>query len=788
MDKPLRLWYQQPANKWVEALPIGNGRIGAMMFSIPDQDVIMLNEDTLWSGYPRDTNVTDAAKYFPKAIELVMQKKYKETQEFIEDHMLGPFTQSYMPLGDLKLDFHDIDSKEVTEYKRELNLGNATATTEFVHKSIQFRREAFISHPDQCMVIKLSASNPSSINFTVSFDSKLRYEVSAEENILTVDGICPSHVDPNYVNSPNPVIYEEEDDKKGIQFRKILVIENQGGSIETDGKNITVKSADSVVMKICIRSSFNGFDKQPFVEGRDYKGDIEKDYSNVKDKSYDLLKTRHVEDYQALYNRVELDLGEDTNYDLPTDKRLLLFQKTQDDMGLYNLLFQYGRYLLIASSRKGTQAANLQGIWNQDLRPPWSSNYTININTEMNYWPAEICNLSELHEPLFQLIEELRVTGARTAKVHYNAGGFVAHHNTDIWRLSNPVGDFGRNTAGYAFWPLGAGWLCQHLFEHYEYSLDKEFLKDTAYPAIKDAARFFLDTLVEDEETGYLMMAPSTSPENAFLYDGEVSKVSKTATMTIAIIKEVFNNYLKCCQIIGIEEDMIEEVSSKLPKLFPYKIGSKGQLLEWEEEFEEPEPHHRHISHVYPFHPGFEITLLDTPELAEGVKQTLLLRGDDGTGWSLGWKVGVWARLHDGNHALKLLKRQLRLVDESNIHYSGGGGSYLNLLGAHPPFQIDGNFGTTAGIAELFLQSYDDKVLILPALPDEFANGRIKGLCAKGRIVTDIVFKDGQLDRMEFFTEAEDKRRVTFIYKGKSLQLDIVKGQKYVIDKSMFEG
>ena len=787
MGKPMRLWYQQPANKWVEALPIGNGRIGAMVFSIPDQDIFMLNEDTLWSGYPRDTNVPHAAKYYPEAVELVMQKRYKEAQELIEDHMLGSFTQSYMPLGDLKLDFSDIDRKEVIEYKRELNLNEAIVTTEFVHKSIQYKREVFISHPDQCMVIKLSADSPSSISFTASFDSKLKYKVSVQDNMLIVDGICPSHVEPNYVDSPNPVVYEDEDDKKGIEFRKIAIIENQGGSIHADEQSISVKNAHNVVIKICIRTSFNGFDKQPFLEGKDFKGDVQKDYLNIKDLSYDLLRRRHIEDYQALYNRVELDLGHDLNYDVPTDKRLELFQETQDDKGLYCLIFQYGRYLLIASSRKGTQPANLQGIWNHHLRAPWSSNYTVNINTEMNYWPAEICNLSELHEPLFEFIKELRVTGSRTAKLHYNADGFVVHHNSDIWRLSNPVGNFGRGAAVYAFWPMAGGWLCQHLFQHYEYTLDEEFLRETAYPIIKDAAKFYLDTLVEDEN-GYLLMAPSTSPENLFLYEGEVCAVSKTATMTMAIIKEVFNNYLKCCEILNIDEEMINEVRSKLPKLFPYQIGSKGQLLEWEEEFEEVEPHHRHISHIYPLHPGFEINPIDTPELAEACRKTLLLRGDEGTGWSLGWKINAWARLHDGNRALKLLKRQLSYVNEDNIHYKGGGGTYMNLFGAHPPFQIDGNFGATAGIAELFLQSYEDKVLILPALPDELVNGRIKGLCAKGRIVTDIVFKDGELDRMKFYTETEEPRRVTFIYRGKSLEMEIEKGRHYVIEKSMFEG
>ncbi|NLI60125.1 MAG: glycoside hydrolase family 95 protein [Clostridiales bacterium] len=786
MKKPMKLWYQQPAGKWVEALPIGNGRIGAMVFSIPDQDVFMLNEDTLWSGYPRDTNVGNAGDYYPKAIDLVMEKGYKEAQQLIENHMLGAYTQSYMPLGDLKLDFYDIDRDEVTEYRRELNLSEALVTTEFIHKSIHYKRETFISHPDECMLIKLTASQPSSISFTASFHSKLRHRVSAQDNTITVDGICPSHVDPDYIESPNPVVYEDQDDKKGISFRKLAIIQNQGGRLVAHGQTISIENADSVIIKLCVRTSFNGFDKHPFLEGKDFIQDVERDRMRIKDQPYHLLKARHIEDYQALYNRVEFDLGEDPNYDLPTDKRLELFQEVQDDKGLYSLIFQYGRYLLIASSRQGTQPANLQGIWNHELRPPWSSNYTLNINTEMNYWPAEICNLSELHEPLFEFIKDLQVTGARTAKLHYNAGGFVAHHNSDLWRLSNPVGNFGLGTAGYAFWPMSAGWLCQHLFEHYEYSLDRGFLEATAYPAIKGAAQFYLDTLVEDKD-GYLMMSPSTSPENMFLYEDQICFVSKTTTMTTAIIREVFNNYLKCCEILDIDEEMIHEVKDKLPKLFPYQIGSKGQLLEWEEEFEEADPYHRHISHIYPLHPGFDINPMDTPELAQACRQGLLLRGDKGTGWSLGWKINAWARLHDGNHALKLLKAQLAYVDESDINYVDGGGTYMNLFGAHPPFQIDGNFGAAAGIAELFLQSYDNQVLILPALPDEFINGRIRGLCAKGRIVTDIIFKDNKLEKMEFYTEAEESRKMTFIYKGKSLEIDIVKGKNYILDESMFE-
>lgn len=777
----MRLLYNKPAEKWVEALPLGNGRIGAMVFSIPDRDVFMLNEDTLWSGYPRDTNVADAADYNLKALELVKQKKYKEAEECIEDHMLGGYTQSYMPLGDLRLDFPSIDRENVTSYSRELNLNNAIVTTSFFHKGVRYKREAFVSYPDQCMIIRLSADKGQSISFSASFSSQLKSATAVEGNTALLDGICPSHVEPNYINSHNPIIYEKEDHKKGIGFRAAAIIENHGGKVVAKDNSIHVEDANSVVIKLCVRTSFNGYDKQPFLEGKDYKRDCQDDHDKIQGQPFDILKARHVEDYQELFNRVLLNLDSDKKDCIPTDRRLELFQETQDDKGLYELIFQYGRYLLIASSREGTQPANLQGIWNKEMRPPWSSNYTLNINTEMNYWPAEMCNLSELHQPLFDLIDGLRVTGAKTAKLHYGAGGFTAHHNTDIWRLSNPVGDFGRGTAGYAFWPMAAGWLCRHLFEHYEYTLDKEFLEYRAYPAISDAATFYMDMLVEDEE-GYLIMSPTTSPENAFIYGGEICKVSKTATMTIAIIKEVFANFIKCCEALSIEDEMSRGIRDKISRLYPYRVGSKGQLLEWEEEFQEPEPHHRHISHIYPLYPGFEITRLETPDLAEACRKTLNLRGDDGTGWSLGWKINTWARLHDGNRALKLLKRQLRYVSESNTDYMGGGGTYANLFDAHPPFQIDGNFGACAGIAELFLQSYDDKVLILPALPDELSEGRIKGLCAKGGIVTDITFHNGGLEKMDFYTTSGESRQVTFIYKDRYLQMNIIKGKYYTIN------
>lgn len=780
-SKPTRLWYQEPASEWVEALPLGNGRIGAMLFGQPDMDTIMLNEDTLWSGYPQDTNVPGASHYYAEAMDLINKGKYKEGQELIEDHMLGPFTQSYMPLGDLQLSFSHIDRSLVSDYYRELDVDTAVTKTSFEHQGVRYHREAFISAVDQCMVIKLSAQQSQSISFHMTFNSQLQHSISVQDHRVILDGLCPSHVDPNYVNSGNPVIYETDDRKRGISFRTIAAIEAVGGSVATTTNGIEVAMADSVVIKVCVRSSFNGFDKLPFLDGKDYKANCETDWQQVRLQGYDEMKQKHVADYKRLYDRVDIHLGEDIYYDIPTNERLKKFGETQDDKGLYTLIFQYGRYLLIASSREGTMPANLQGIWNKELRPPWSSNYTVNINTQMNYWPAEITNLSELHRPLFDLINVLKVTGSVTAQTHYNAGGFTAHHNVDIWGHSSPVGNKSRGTAGYAFWPMSSGWLCQHLFEHYEYTLDHAFLQETAYPIMKSAAQFYADLLVEDED-GYLILSPSTSPENAFIIDGQTSNVAKTTTMTMAIVREIFRNCMQSAKLLNVDAAFSAQLQEKTERLLPYQIGSKGQLLEWNEEFQEAEPDHRHISHLYPLHPGHEINVTDTPELAEACRTTLKLRGDDGTGWSLGWKINVWARLHDGNHALKLLKRQLKYVHTNETDYSNGGGTYANLFDAHPPFQIDGNFGACAGIAEMFLQNGNHTIWLLPALPDEFENGYVRGLRAKDGLVVDIYFSGGKLTKAMLTATADQRIDFTVIYNRTSTAVQLNKGEIFTLE------
>lgn len=740
-----RLWYKEPSKQWTDALPLGNGRIGAMVFGGTKCERISLNEETLWSGYPVDKNNKNACKHLERAKELAFASKFSELTECVEQNMLGDYTESYLPLGDMTIEFNNISEDKITDYVRELSLDDALCKTAFVADKVSYCRTAFVSHPDELFELMISADKPGMIDFKLSFDSKLRYSVTGENNCLTVDGLCPSHVEPSYLYSDNPVIYEHEPEKRGIAFRGKIRVLTEGGTLDNTGTGIFVTGADKAYVQFFVRSSYNGHDKQPFTEGRDYINDVCKDIDSVTALSYKDLLERHKRDYSELFDNVDFYIESDDKDDVPTDERLIRFEASQDDKSLYRILFQYGRYLLISSSRKGGLPANLQGIWNSELRAPWSSNYTLNINTEMNYWLSEKCNLSSCHEPLFDFIERLALMGETTAKLHYNASGSVSHHNSDIWCISNPVGRKDKGAVGYAYWCMSFGWLTAHLYNHFEYTNDVEFLKKRAFPMIKKATEFYLDVLTPDED-GYLIIVPSTSPENAFIKDGELYKISKTTTMTTAIVKEVFTNYLKCCEILSFDDGTKGIVADALGKLPGYSIGKRGNLQEWDEDYDDAEETHRHISHLYPLYPGNEITLKGTPKLAKACERTLEIRGDDGTGWSLGWKINTWARLRNGNHAEKLIKRQLHFVDTDECNYSNGGGTYRNMFDAHPPFQIDGNFAASAGIAEMLLQDENGKIVLLPALPDSWKNGYIKGLCAKGGICVDIFFKEGQLE------------------------------------------
>lgn len=779
----MELWYKEPAAYWEEALPLGNGRLGAMVWSGVEREKISLNEDSLWSGYPQSHDIPGAADYYAQARRLAGEKKYAEAQELIERNVLGQYTQSYLPLGELILDMGRPEG-EVEEYRRSLDIEKAVCSLRYRAGDVGYTRETFVSAPDQALVMRITADQPGRISLKAGFTCQLRAEVSTDGNLMVLDGLAPSQVDPSYVSSPDPVIYEEDPKKKGMRFCAMLAVVPEGGTVTALPEGIEVAGADSVTLFLTARTSFNGPFCQPFLEGKPYREICGKEIQAVQKADYADLVARHIEDYQTYFNRVRLDLGPGRD-DLPTLERLAEWDKDVDP-GRYALLFQYGRYLLISSSRPGTLPANLQGIWNQHLRAPWSSNYTININTEMNYWAAETVNLPEMHEPLMDFLYRLRTSGAETARIHYDARGFVAHHNSDIWCLSNPVGNHGKGTAVYAFWPLSAGWLSAHAYDHYLFSGDKEFLRQTGYPIIRDAARFFLDVLTENAD-GELIFTPSTSPENNFLYGGKRCAVCETTTMTMAIVRETLENAAACCRILDVDPEFLAEASQALDRLPSYRIGKRGELLEWNEELEESEPTHRHTSHLYPLYPGRQITPEETPELAAACRRTLDLRGDESTGWALAWRISLWARLRDGERAYRVLKKQLRPISaDKSMNYTAGGGSYPNMFGGHPPFQIDSNFGTCAGIAELLLQSTEESLTLLPALPKAFETGEVSGLRTRVGATVDIHFKDGKLEKAVLTGTRPEKREFTVCYGGNKKRITLAKGEQVVLTEVDF--
>ncbi|MCL2221467.1 MAG: glycoside hydrolase family 95 protein [Oscillospiraceae bacterium] len=773
-----KLWYDKPASIWEEALPLGNGRIGAMIWSGVTMEKISLNEDSLWSGYPQEHNIPDAAKHYIKARDLALSGKYLESQNVIEQQLLSRFTQSYLPLGELQLHF-SLTGK-VTDYNRTLDLSTALSKATYTQDDITFTRECFISAEDQALVMKISSNKAGAVSFSASFTCQLQACATSKGTKLILDGIAPSEVRPSYVQTDSPIIYEAEPSKRGMGFIVCADFEAENGVVAAEGGTINVADADSVVIRLCTRTSYNGPFCSPYLAGKPYEDNCRTDLDAAMELDYQTLYERHLADYRNLYNRVEIDfgLGKDNQ---PIPERIAGWENSEEDPSLFALLFQYGRYLMISGSREGTLPTNLQGIWNQHLQAPWSANYTININTEMNYWPAEVTNLSECHEPLLSFLQTLRTTGAKTARIHYGAAGFVTHHNTDIWGLSNPVGEGGKGNASYAFWALSAGWLSSHAFEHYAYTLDIDFLENQGWPVIRDAARFYLDVMAHDSD-GTLVFAPSTSPENSFIHEGKRCPVHKNTTMSTAVIKETLTNAVKCCDILGVEPQFKEEAIAALKKMPAYKIGSRGELLEWSDELPEAEPEHRHNSHLYPLHPGHDISLEHTPELANACKRTLELRGEESTGWALAWRINLWARLAESERAFALLKKQVRPVGSNKTYYSENGGCYPNLFGGHPPFQIDSNYGACAGIAELLLQSREDSINLLPALPKALKNGFVKGLRARGGVTVDIEFFDGKVKKAILTLDARmPTREIALRYNGKDMTVTLEEGKKVIV-------
>ena len=760
------LTYTKPARSFIETFVLGNGSLGACVYGGVEKDRISLNHDTFWSGKPTTHLREGAYEAFCESRECIEKGEIAEGQKIIEDRFTSRYSQAFLPIGNFYIATSHTD---YTNYRRTLSLEDAILRIHYDTTAGKASREYFVSYPAGAMFIHLVTDYPE--EYTLSFDTQMRdYDIKVQGKTIAMRGKAPYCVHSrNHIpeDQTEQILWDGEEET--ISFTSAVSIHTDGEVYES-GDTIRICSATEVTLTLVIHTSFITYNLPPTKEHNILAYST---LATLEKTEYSHHKQMHIQDYSPLYQRVSLDLHSPTDF-RDTDERL---RDKDGTNGLYELLFNFGRYLTIASSREGSQPTTLQGIWNEELVPPWQSNYTVNINTEMNYWPTLMVNLKECYAPLVSLIEKIADTGRPVAQHYYHADGFVSHHNIDLWGMASPVGLKTRGSAVYAFWNLSSAWLTHHLFEYYLYTHDEVFLREK-FPIMCESARFYL-SLLKEEPDGKFILTPSTSPENTFQYRDATQAVSRFTTMSQSILQNLFYDILQSAEILGEENAFLQNIRDIAPRLSPFTIGSKGQILEWDEEYPETDPFHRHISHLFGLYPGTLITTESTPELAQACRESLDGRGPVGTGWSLSWKVNVSAKLKSPELALYFLNKQLSLCTELGTNMSFGGGTYPNLLDAHPPYQIDGNFGITAGIAQLFLQCEDGKIKLLPALPDIFPDGSVKGLCAHGDVTVDLRWEHGTL--IEYTLVSPKTLSVMVQANGKDTTVMLRAGEPYTV-------